>query len=269
MKSAPRIMGIVNVTPDSFSDGGRFYQRDQAVAHAIEMIDAGAELIDIGGESTRPGSLSVSIEEELKRVVPVVEALVRQTSVPISVDTTKPEVMAAVLAVGATVINDISALETPGAIACLREYPAAKVCLMHKQGQPATMQEAPQYLDVMAEVKRYLLERVSACLEGGLSEQQLWIDPGIGFGKTDPNNLTLLADLNKLVETGYPVLIGVSRKSLVGRVLSREVNERLAGSLSLAAIAVFQGAQIIRTHDVSASRDAVAMAYAVRKARLN
>lgn len=267
MTAAPRIMGIVNVTPDSFSDGGQYYHRDQAIDHALKMIEEGADLIDVGGESARPGSLSVSVEDEIKRVVPVVDALVRQTNIPVSVDTTKTEVMAAVLSVGASIINDISALEAPGALSCLRDYPAAKVCLMHKQGQPATMQKDPQYYDVIAEVKHYLMQRVGACLDGGLSEQQLWIDPGIGFGKTDHNNLALLANLKQFVETGYPVLIGVSRKSLIGRVLGRDLTERLIGGVSLAAIAAYQGVAIIRTHDVSASLDAVAMAHAVRAAQ--
>lgn len=265
--SRPWVMGVLNVTPDSFSDGGRFYDSQRAVDHALEMVANGADLIDVGGESTRPGAQVVSVAEELQRVIPVVDALVRQLKVPVSVDTTKPAVMEAALIAGASVINDINALNAPGAIDCLRRHPNASVCLMHMRGHPATMQNEPQYDDVVAEVKAYLMRRVEVCCVAGIRPEQIWLDPGIGFGKTDVHNLTLLAHLDELVSTGYPVLVGVSRKSTIGRVLGRQVDERLPGSLALATLAVYQGARIIRVHDVAASRDAVTLACMVRAAR--
>jgi len=260
----PRVMGILNVTPDSFSDGGRFVGEQAAVEHACAMQEAGAAIIDVGGESTRPGSTGVSEREELDRVIPVLEALGRVVDVPLSVDTSKPAVMKAAAAAGAGLINDVTALRTPGALETAREI-GLPVCLMHMQGSPATMQDNPAYADVLEEVSAFLGERLEAAEAAGIPRSRLLIDPGFGFGKKDPHNARLLAGLPALADWGVPVLAGLSRKSLVGRVLGREMPERLAGSVAAAALAAWQGASIVRAHDVAQTRDAVTLVDYVRR----
>jgi dihydropteroate synthase len=258
-------MGVLNVTPDSFSDGGRFVNNEAAVAHALRMVEEGAGLIDVGGESTRPGAQGVTAEEEIRRVVPVIEALASRTKVPISVDTSKPAVMTAAVRAGASMINDVRALRESGAIEAAAQTEAA-ICLMHMQGEPRTMQVDPRYGDVVAEVRDFLRERAEACLAGGIAENRLVIDPGIGFGKRLEHNLALLAGLPALTSLGWPVLIGVSRKSMFGTLLGRGVEERVAGGVAMATAAVLCGASIVRTHDVAATVDAVKVAVALRDA---
>jgi len=262
--STPVVMGVLNVTPDSFSDGGRYLDSEQAIAHANEMLAEGATIIDVGGESTRPGAAEVSATEELRRVLPVIAALAK-TAAFISIDTSKPAVMREAVAAGACIINDIRGLELPGALQAAVGTSAA-ICVMHMQGQPATMQAAPRYQNVVSEVRDYLLGRVQACAAVGIARNRLMIDPGIGFGKTLQHNLALLAQLPELATLQLPVLIGVSRKSVIGAVLGRPVGERLYGGIALATAAVLGGAQLIRTHDVAATVDAVRIAAAVRAA---
>jgi len=247
-------MGIVNVTPDSFSDGGRFYSSDQALDHARRLIDAGADALDIGGESTRPGAQAVSEQEELERILPVLEGL-RDCGVTLSVDTMKPAVMRAALAAGATMINDVRALQAPGALEAVRDSDCA-VCLMHMQGEPRSMQDAPQYGDVLQEVYDFLAARIAACGAAGVARDRLYIDPGFGFGKTLEHNLALLRGLPRLAELA-PVLVGVSRKRMLGEITGRPVDERLAGSIAAALRAVEKGAAIVRVHDVAATVDAL------------
>jgi dihydropteroate synthase len=256
------LMGILNVTPDSFSDGGHFLSREAAIARASRMAEEGADIIDIGGESTRPGAQAVGVQEELDRVIPVIEAVHAATGLPVSVDTSKPEVMRAAAAAGARLINDVRALREPGAleIAASLKVP---VCLMHMQGEPRTMQQNPVYGDVVAEVADFLAVRVAACVDAGLTREQLLIDPGFGFGKTVEHNLALLRRLGELRRLGLPILAGLSRKSLIGAVLGLPVDERLHASVALALIAVQNGASILRVHDVRATRDAVRMWEAV------
>jgi len=254
--SRPCVMGILNVTPDSFSDGGVFVGAEQALAHARQMEADGAAIIDVGGESTRPGSQGVSVDEELSRVIPVLEALRDEISVPLSVDTSKPAVMRAAVDAGAGLINDVMALRRDGGLSAARDL-GVPVCLMHMQGNPETMQSNPSYQDVVAEVSAFLLERVQAAEAAGIDRQRLILDPGFGFGKTDPHNAALLKGLAELADDGLPVLAGLSRKSLVGRVLGREMHERLAGSIALATMAALNGARIIRAHDVRETVDAV------------
>jgi len=257
----PLVMGVLNVTPDSFSDGGRFVRLEAAIEHGLAMISEGAALIDVGGESTRPGAAPVSVEEELARVVPVVRALSAEAAV-ISIDTSKPEVMAAAAAAGAALINDVRALRAPGALAAARDSGCA-VCLMHMQGEPRTMQEKPAYADVVAEVAQFLSARLDACRAAGIPEARLLIDPGFGFGKTFEHNLTLLKGLPRLTRLGVPLLAGLSRKSMVGTLTGHAAGERLYGSLALAVIAVLRGARIIRAHDVAATVDALKVVAAV------
>ncbi|MBK5936227.1 dihydropteroate synthase [Halorhodospira halophila] len=255
----PRVMGVLNVTPDSFSDGGHFLDLEQARAHARRMVAEGADLIDVGGESSRPGAPPVPLEQELERVVPVVEALAREVDCPISVDTYKPEVAREAVAAGAGLINDIRALQEPGAAEAAAGL-GVPVCLMHMQGQPRTMQDAPSYNDVVTEVAECLAERMAAAEEAGLPRERMLLDPGFGFGKTLEHNYQLLRHLDRIVALGPPVLVGMSRKSMIGKLLDRPVEERLPGSLAAAAVAVFQGARIIRAHDVGATADAVRVA---------
>ena len=251
----PRIMGVVNVTPDSFSDGGALTSVEAAVAHALRLADEGADILDIGGESTRPGADEVSIEEELHRVIPVIEKLARATSVPISIDTSKPEVMRAAVAAGAGMINDVYALRRDGALDAAVAL-GVPVCLMHMLGEPRSMQDAPQYEDVVAEVHGFFTQRLFACEMAGLSKKNLIIDPGFGFGKNLAHNLALLAQLSRLAELGVPVLAGVSRKGMIGKLTGRETPaERVPGSLAAALIAVQNGAKIVRVHDVAATVD--------------
>ena len=261
----PVIMGVLNVTPDSFSDGGRHRLIEAAVARARVMIDEGAALVDVGGESTRPGAAPVTEQEELDRVLPVVQRLSRELDCAISIDTMKPAVMAAACAAGAHLVNDVNALRAPGAIAVVKAHGAA-ACLMHMQGEPRTMQIEPRYDDVVAEVGQFLAERIAACAQGGVARERLLIDPGFGFGKSQRHNLRLLARLGVLVDLGVPLLVGVSRKAMLGKYPNRPVDQRLHAGLAAAALAVWQGASVIRTHDVRATVEAVEFAAAVRQA---
>ena len=254
--SAPVVMGVLNVTPDSFSDGGRFLSPAAAIEQGLRLAAEGAALIDVGGESTRPGAAPVSVAEELARVVHVVRALSERTTAVISVDTSKPQVMQAAAAAGAGLINDVRALREPGALAAARASGCA-VCLMHMQGEPGTMQQAPSYRDVLAEVQAFLGERVDACLAAGLQPDQLLIDPGFGFGKTFEHNLTLLRGLAELARADVPLAVGLSRKALLGKLTGRAAHERLYGSVALAVIAALHGARLIRAHDVAATVDAL------------
>ena len=252
-------MGVLNVTPDSFSDGGHFLTPQAAVLRAEQMVADGADILDIGGESTRPGAAAVSVQQEMDRVLPVLEAL-QSLQTPLSVDTRRTEVMRASLALGVDLINDISALEAPGALSLLAQGQAA-VCLMHKQGEPATMQEQPVYGDVVEEVSSYLQRRVAAALAAGIAPQRIVIDPGFGFGKTVEHNLALLRDLRRLGP--WPVLAGLSRKSMLGRITGRAVEDRLPASVAAALLAVQHGAAVVRVHDVAATRDALKILAAV------
>ena len=260
--SRPIVMGILNVTPDSFSDGGRFNDMQRAVAHALAMAEAGAAVLDIGGESTRPGAERVAATEELARVLPVLEALVTAGAPPVSVDTTKPEVMRAAAAAGAEMINDVMALRASGALDAAAATGCA-VCLMHMQGEPRTMQQAPHYDDVVTEVYDFLARRVEACIGAGIEPARIVIDPGFGFGKTLEHNLQLMRGLARFSGLGVPLLVGVSRKSMIGALTGRPVAERLAGGLALATLAAQGGAAIIRSHDVAATRDALEVTAAV------
>ena len=258
-------MGVLNVTPDSFSDGGRYADLAAAVARGVAMVEEGAAIIDVGGESTRPGAAAVSVQEELARVIPVIEQLAARVAVPISVDTSKPAVMSAAIAAGASLVNDVRALREPGALDAVARTGAA-VCLMHMQGEPRTMQASPAYEDVVAEVRRFLAGRVEACVAAGIARERICVDPGIGFGKLPEHNLALLAGLGRLADPAIPVLVGVSRKSLIGIITGRPAAERLAGSVAFAALAASRGAAIIRAHDVAATVDAVKVASALRRA---
>lgn len=249
-------MGVLNVTPDSFSDGGRFVGLDAALRQADAMAQAGASLIDVGGESTRPGAAPVTVQQEIDRVVPVVEQIATRIDAVISVDTSTPQVMRETAAVGAGLINDVRALGREGALEAAK-HTGLPVCLMHMQGEPGSMQSAPSYRDVVAEVKQFLRERTDACLSAGIPSEQILWDPGFGFGKLDEHNLALLRRLPELAAEGFPVLAGLSRKSMIGRLLGREVDERLAGSVALALMAVERGASIVRVHDVAETMDAV------------
>jgi dihydropteroate synthase len=255
-------MGILNVTPDSFSDGNRYSSVEAALARAARMVEEGAAIIDVGGESTRPGAQGVEETVEIARVVPVIAGIAAASDVAISIDTSKPAVMAAAVAAGACIVNDVYALRVPGA----REFAAASqvgVCLMHMQGEPRTMQDHPYYDDVVAEVSEFLVNEREACIRSGIARDALALDPGLGFGKGLEHNMTLLKSLAHFAALGAPLLVGVSRKSLIGRILGRPVEERLYGGLGLAALAVSEGARIIRTHDVAATRDAIGMVSAV------
>ncbi|QPG04389.1 dihydropteroate synthase [Salinimonas marina] len=254
--TVPQVMGILNVTPDSFSDGGRFDDTERALRQAEAMVRQGARFIDVGGESTRPGAPYVSEAEELERVIPVIEAIHQQLDVVISIDTSKAGVMAAATRAGAALINDVRALQEPGALQAAAQA-AVPVCLMHMQGQPDTMQQAPQYTNVVNEVCDFLQARVDACLEAGIDKANIILDPGYGFGKTVEHNYQLLAQLASIQALGFPVLVGMSRKSMVGKVLNNDVQDRLAGSLALATLAAQAGANIIRVHDVAETVDAV------------
>lgn len=265
----PLIMGVLNVTPDSFSDGGRHAEPDAALEHALALVAEGADIIDIGGESTRPGSTGVAASLECARVLPVIERLRARSSVAISIDTSKVEVMRAAVAAGADIVNDICALAAPGARAFAAEARVG-VCLMHMQGEPRRMQENPTYHEVVGEVAAYLREARSACLAAGIAPEAIVLDPGLGFGKRPEHNLALLKHLSHLVALGSPVLVGASRKSLIGRVLGgRAVADRLYGGLGLAAWAVSRGARIVRTHDVAATRDAVRLVSAVMEGAID
>ncbi|MBY0439685.1 MAG: dihydropteroate synthase [Burkholderiales bacterium] len=251
----PRLMGVINVTPDSFSDGGQFLDMASAVAHGGALVGEGADIVDIGGESTRPGAAEVSVSEEMRRVLPVVEGLA-EAGVPLSVDTTKPAVMSAAIAAGASIVNDIQALRTPGALETLADSEAG-VCVMHMQGTPATMQREPRYADVVSEVMAFLAGRVDALVHAGVVRERIAVDPGIGFGKTLEHNLALLQALPRLHDLGCTVLVGVSRKSMLGALTGRATGERLAASVGSALWCALHGADIIRVHDVRETRDAL------------
>ena len=258
----PLVCGILNVTPNSFSDGGRFDDLDRAVAHGCTLAAEGADLIDVGGESTRPGSRPPTLAEELARVVPVVEALVQRVPVPLSVDTSRPEVMRAAVAAGASMVNDVRALRSPGALSAAAEL-GVPVCLMHMQRSPETMQEDPRYRDVVVEVRTFLAERVRACLDAGIRQEHLVVDPGFGFGKTPTHNVALLASLDGLRSLRVPVMVGLSRKSVLGQLTGRAVGDRLPASLAAALIAAQRGAAVLRVHDVAATRDVLTVLDAV------
>jgi dihydropteroate synthase len=260
--SAPQIMGILNVTPDSFSDGGQFLAQDKAIVQAKKMVEEGATLIDVGGESTRPGAKIVPVEQEIARVVPIIEAISTELDVIISIDTSKPDVMKAAVSAGASLINDVQALRVDGAMDVASEL-AVPICLMHAQGTPKDMQLNPTYDDVVSEVSHFLLERVAACEQAGIAKERLILDPGFGFGKRATHNLRLMKHLNRLIELDFPVLVGVSRKSIIGALLKVSEEERLAGSLSLATLSVWLGAKIIRCHDVKETKQAVSMCHHV------
>ena len=263
--SRPRIMGVLNITPDSFSDGGDFFAPENAVTRAEQMVEEGADIIDVGGESTRPGAAAVSLDEELQRVIPVIEALHVNVPVPISIDTSKPAVMQAAVAAGAGLINDVSALQETGAVEMAASL-GVPVCLMHMQGNPETMQATPAYINVVDEVTAYLEARADACMQQGIPKERILLDPGFGFGKTTAHNLLLLQQLERLVETGFPVLVGLSRKSLIGKVLDLPVDKRVYPGVALAVLAVWQGAALVRCHDVRPTREAIEMCQAVRDA---
>ena len=263
----PRILGIVNVTPDSFSDGGQHATLDAAVAHGLKLAEEGADVLDVGGESTRPGARDVSLQEELERVVPVVERLARETALPISVDTSKPEVMRAAVAAGAGMINDVRALQLTGALDAAAEA-RVPVVLMHMQGEPRVMQQSPHYDDVVGEVHSFLAQRIFACEMGGIDKKRIVIDPGFGFGKSLDHNLALLRQLSRFVELGVPVLAGLSRKSMLGTLTGRDVLSRVHASVAAAVIAAEHGARLLRVHDVAATRDALRVWQAVAEQSL-
>jgi dihydropteroate synthase len=259
----PLIMGVVNVTPDSFSDGGRFFGAQQAVEHARILIEEGADILDIGGDSSRPGAEPVGLDEELRRVMPVLEKLAG-LPVPVSVDTCKPEVMRRAIAAGAAMVNDINALREPGTLEAAAESQAA-VCLMHMQGKPRTMQQDPHYDDVVSEVAEFLARRVDAALQAGIARERIVIDPGFGFGKKTGHNLELLRSLPRIAGLGQPVLVGLSRKSLFGKITGKPVADRVSASVAAALLAAERGAALVRVHDVAATRDALLVLNAIER----
>lgn len=257
----PHVMGIVNVTPDSFSDGGKFSSTDLAVAHALELIAEGADILDIGGESSRPGAEPVSLDEELRRVIPVIEALSAVSTVPLSIDTYKPEVMRQAIAAGADIVNDIRALQEERAVEFVANSNAG-VCLMHMQGMPQTMQLAPSYQDVVAEVKQFLFERMQAAMAAGITKDRIVLDPGFGFGKTTAHNIALIQHLESIGELG-PLLVGLSRKSVLGKIAGGDEQQRLHAGLAASVVSAMKGAKIVRVHDVKATVDALKVVSAV------
>lgn len=264
--SHPHVMGILNVTPDSFSDGGKHNELIQALTHANEMINAGATIIDVGGESTRPGAADVSVEHELERVIPVIEAIAQRFEVWISVDTSKPEVIRESARVGAHIINDIRSLQEPGALEAAAET-GLPVCLMHMQGEPKTMQQSPQYHNVLRDVDQFFVEHIARCEAAGIKKSQLLLDPGFGFGKNLSHNYQLLAHLADYHRFGLPLLVGMSRKSMIGQLLNVGPSQRLTGSLACAVIAAMQGAHILRVHDVKETVEAMRVVEATQSAR--
>lgn len=267
--SKPQVMAILNITPDSFSDGGDFFSVPAALQRARAMAEEGAAIIDIGGESTRPGAQAVSAEEELRRVIPVIEKVRAELPVIVSIDTSKPEVMRAALDAGAHMVNDVRALESPGALEVMAEFnqrESVPVCLMHMRGEPRTMQQNPVYTDVVAEVRDYLSGRTAACERAGIARERIILDPGFGFGKTVAHNLSLLKHLAQLSRPGVPVLAGLSRKSMLGALLDTPPQHRLYGSLAAAVLAAQEGARILRVHDVRATVEALKIYTAVQRA---
>jgi dihydropteroate synthase len=258
------VMGVVNVTPDSFSDGGRFLSLEHALRQADTMVREGVAIIDVGGESTRPGAKAVSIDEELDRVIPVISAIAARFDVPVSIDSSKPDVMREAVSAGAGLINDVRALQAEGALAAAAALDAP-ICLMHMKGEPRTMQRNPQYGDIVADIKAFLCSRIDACVDAGIPSDHLFIDPGFGFGKTLQHNLELLRRLHEFGDMGVPILVGLSRKSMIGALLDQPVDRRLHGSLAVAVIAAWQGANVIRAHDVAATVEALRVHDAVRQ----
>lgn len=264
--STPVVMGVLNTTPDSFFDGGCYLNPEAAIDKGLQLESDGAAIIDVGGESTRPGADTVSPDEEINRIVPVIRALSGVLGVPVSVDTSKPVVMEAAVAAGASMINDVCALRTPGALGVAADL-GVPVCIMHMQGEPRSMQSSPYYEDVVEDVYAFLSERIDACLAGGVEREKIIVDPGFGFGKTVEHNLKMMNHLERFLAAGLPVLVGVSRKSMIGVVLDQPAAERLHGGLSLSAIAAYKGAHILRSHDVRPTLDAISMAASVRQGR--
>ena len=261
----PVIMGIVNVTPDSFSDGGQFLNTTAALSHAMQLLDDGATILDIGGESTRPGAPDVSLEDELKRVIPIIKAIREQSDCVISIDTSKAEVMRQAIEAGADIVNDVRALQEPGAIDVVAQFPEVAVCLMHMQGQPRSMQHAPHYNDLAGDINDFFSQRIAACEAAGIKQSQLILDPGFGFGKTLKHNYQILSQFNDYAKLGLPLLAGLSRKSMIGKLLNRDTDDRLAGSLAGALIAAQNGAHIIRVHDVKETADVLGVYQACKQ----
>ncbi|WP_462147010.1 dihydropteroate synthase [Pseudoalteromonas gelatinilytica] len=266
---SPVVMGILNVTPDSFSDGGSYCQLDSAVKQAQTLLHQGAKIIDIGGESTRPGAPDVSLDDELERVIPLVKALRASSDCIISIDTSKSEVMRQAIIAGADIINDVRALQEPGAIEVLAQYPEVAICLMHMQGQPRTMQSNPHYDDLFADINEFFAERLAVCEQAGIQQQRIILDPGFGFGKTLAHNYEILNKFDVFNQFKLPVLAGLSRKSMIGNLLNRDTHERLAGSLAGALIAAQNGAKIIRVHDVQETVDVLSVWQACTKGITN
>ena len=261
----PVIMGIVNVTPDSFSDGGQFLNISAALSHAMQLLDDGATILDIGGESTRPGAPDVSLDDELKRVIPLIKAIREQSECVISIDTSKAEVMRQAIEAGADIVNDVRALQEAGAIDVVAQFPEVAVCLMHMQGQPRSMQHDPHYNDLAGEINDFFSQRIAACEAAGIKQSQLILDPGFGFGKTLKHNYQILAQFNDYAKLGLPLLAGLSRKSMIGNLLNRDTDDRLAGSLAGALIAAQNGAHIIRVHDVKETADVLGVYQACKQ----
>ena len=260
----PRIMGILNLTPDSFSDGGLFLHKDKAIQHVEKMISDGASIIDVGGESTRPGADAVSVDEECQRVIPLIKAIREISNIPISIDTSKTEVMQRAVEAGASMINDVNGLRAEGAVELVASL-KVPVCIMHMQGQPRTMQHTPSYKDVVKEVKEFLNQRIDVCIKAGIKKENIIVDPGFGFGKTLEHNLSLFKNLDEFKSLDVPLLVGVSRKSMIGAVLNdAPANERLYGSVALATLAAWMNANILRVHDVKATADALKLCMAVK-----
>jgi dihydropteroate synthase len=260
--ASPRVMGILNVTPDSFSDGGHFSQTDQAIEHAFKLIDEGADILDVGGESTRPNAIPVSLQQELNRVIPVIEALANKINIPISIDTYKPAVMRAAIDAGASIVNDVKALQEEGALDAVANSDVG-VCLMHMQGTPQSMQDNPNYSDVVKDVSDFLIKRIGICEKSGIVKERILIDPGFGFGKTRAHNITLIQQLNTLTQLGFPMLVGLSRKSVLGQVTGSDVDARLHASVAAAVISVMKGANVVRVHDVKATVEALKVVTAI------
>ena len=260
----PHVMGIVNVTPDSFSDGGKFANASLAIEHALSLIEQGADILDIGGESTRPNSAPVGLQEELDRVIPVIEGLVKQINIPLSIDTYKPQVMQAAIAAGASIVNDVCAFQESGAVEVVAASNAG-VCLMHMQGTPQTMQINPQYNDVVAEVKAFLQQRLEVCVEAGIVKNRILLDPGFGFGKTRAHNISLIQHLASFASLGQPLLVGLSRKSVLGQVTGNDVDARLYASVAASVISAMVGAKILRVHDVKATVEALKVVTAIQQ----
>lgn len=265
LSKAPLIMGVLNVTPDSFSDGGLYLHKETAFRHALSLCEAGADVIDIGGESSRPGALPVSVQEELDRLMPVLEKLTKESSVRISIDTVKPAVMQEAIRLGVWMINDIHALRSPGALAAAAAS-SCHVCLMHMQGSPQTMQTQPTYQDVLKEVSDFFAERIQACVGAGISTDRLWLDPGTGFGKQFSHQLTLLKEMRAFLKFNLPVMVGISRKSILGHLVNQPVDQRMPAGLAAAVFLYMQGVKMIRTHDVKATKEAITVLQAIAEA---